>query len=116
MAFAEITLKNPQTGKMKVAPVGYSWTLVFFGPIVPALRGDVLWFFILLGTELVTFGWSGVLFGFFYNKIYIKNLVKKGFKVTSVSTGNLIYISANVGMQLPILEDEFNRNMSNTGY
>lgn len=117
MAFAEITLKNPQTGEMKIAPVGYSWTVGFFGPIVPLFfRKDPIWAIIILIGNLATFGLGGFIFGFFYNKIYIKNLIKKGFKVTYISTGDLNFASAKIGMRLPIIEEEFKKNMNGSFY
>lgn len=103
MAFADITMKNPQTGSMKIAPVGFSWTVLFFGPFPPLLRGDFVWSLIILIACFVPGLW--IIFAFIYNKIYIKGLVKKGFKVNGVSNGDLNYISAKVGFQLPVLEN-----------
>lgn len=37
-----VNLKN-DAGVMRKAPVGFSWTMLFFGPLVPLFRGDLKW-------------------------------------------------------------------------
>ena len=82
-----IELRHSTTGVVKEAPTGYSWTTFFFGIFVPLLRGDLKWAVILLllclAVGLCTAG-IGVflvtpIFGFIYNKLYIKDLVEKGY-------------------------------------
>lgn len=82
-----IELKHSTTGVVKEAPTGYSWTTLFFGIFVPLLRGDLKWAIILLliclVTAFCTAGFGAIfvtpIFGFFYNKIYIKDLIEKGY-------------------------------------
>ena len=49
--------------------------------------------------------WVGVIFGFFYNKLYIKGLVKKGFQAYGVDHGDLTELVNKVDSSIPILEE-----------
>ena len=103
MAFDKLNLKNPSTGEIKQAPVGFSWTTFFFGMFVPLIRADWLMAVIMLGVAMITFGLSNIVFAFIYNKLYIKNLIyKEGFKVTGSNNGNLDKVSASLGLELPM--------------
>lgn len=82
-----ITLKN-DAGLSKQVKVGFSWTTFFFGFFPALFRGDLKWaaimFVIALAVGSFTFGIgsgiSGIVFSFVYNKIYIKELIEKGYK------------------------------------
>ena len=39
MAYTTLTMENNNTGGIKQAPVGFSWTCFFFGGLVPLFRG-----------------------------------------------------------------------------
>ena len=75
-----------KNGLRKEVKVGFSWTVFFFGLFVPLFRGDLKWaaimFFgtILLGFATLGIGGAvlGIVMSFVYNKIYIKDLIKKG--------------------------------------
>lgn len=41
-------------GLMKQAPVGFSWTMLLFGPFVPLFRGDLKWTILHSLTLLLT--------------------------------------------------------------
>lgn len=98
MAFDTLTLKNPQTGEIRRAPVGLSWTTLFWNCIPALMRSDWKWGIIILLTSI--FGnWIGF---FIYNKNSIKDLIyQKGFKVVSCDSGNLQRISNKLGIELP---------------
>jgi hypothetical protein len=82
MAHAVITLTNGV--EVKNAPVGFSWTVFFWGPCPAGLRGDFKWAVILLIGALLTSGFTSLVAGFFYNKLYIKDMLAKGYKVNSM--------------------------------
>ncbi len=104
MAFTSIIFKNPNTGAIKEAPVGFSWTVFFFGFFPPLFRGDWKWAIIILLISLLTMGFSNLVFMFIYNKLYIKDLIGSGFKAQSIASGDLSYASMKVGMEIPRLE------------
>ena len=74
----QINLKK-DNGALKAAPWGFSVTTFFFGPFVPLFRGDFLYFILMLIAMFCTWGISGLIFPFFYNKLYVKRLIKKGY-------------------------------------
>lgn len=76
----KITLKNKNNGLTKTVPIGFSWTLLFFGIFVPLFRGDIKWFIITLILAIVTFGIGWLFIPFFYNKKYIIDLIEKGYE------------------------------------
>ena len=84
MAFATITFKSKE-GVVKDAPVGFSWTTFFFGFFPALIRGDWMWAVIMFFATWITFGISGIIFAFIYNRIYIQNLLKQGFEVQNYS-------------------------------
>ena len=73
----KINMKTP-TGIIKQVKLGFSWTMLFFGIFVPLFRGDIKWFLITLLVACVTAGFSWFVFPFIYNKIYIKEMIEKG--------------------------------------
>ncbi|MFD1706102.1 DUF2628 domain-containing protein [Siminovitchia sediminis] len=82
-----IMLQN-DAGLSKEVKVGFSWTTFFFGFFPALFRGDLKWAAIMLIAELAigsfTLGlgsWAvAIIFAFIYNKIYIKELIEKGYK------------------------------------
>lgn len=88
----QVLLKQKQTGELKRVAVGFSWTILFFGGLVPLFRKDWGGFFLLLFVSLVIFGLAlvfppflivGIItafyFAFKYNKLYIKKLLSQGY-------------------------------------
>jgi hypothetical protein len=72
--------------EVKKAPVGYSWTMLFWWFFVPLLRADWVWFVAMLALGLLFWWVPAIVMSFFYNKIYLKNLFNKGYKVHSQTT------------------------------
>lgn len=104
MAYTTIIFKNPYTGSMKEAPVGFSWTVFFFGFFPALFRGDFKWFAIILILAFCTFGFSNLVFMFMYNKLHIRDLIGAGYKAVSIGSGDMNTASANVGMQIPTVD------------
>jgi hypothetical protein len=65
-------------GVIRNVKVGFSWTTLFFGVLVPLFRGDFKWFIIMLLCDFTIVAWF--IFPFIYNRIYIKDLIEKGYK------------------------------------
>lgn len=79
MAHSTIYLTNGT--EVKKAPVGFSWTVFFFGFFPPLFRGDWIWFAVLLLLGLLFWWIPAIVVAFFYNKLYIKSLFEKGYKI-----------------------------------
>ena len=102
MAYAKIYFRNPHTEKTREAPVGFSWTVAFFGPFVPLYRADWRGFLIILLVGIATAGLSNFVFMFIYNKMYIKHLISDAYKATHASV-HLDFIEEKIGSQIPRL-------------
>jgi hypothetical protein len=106
MAFDTLILKNPLTGELAEAPVGFSWTTFFFGPLPALFRADWLHALIFFVISFFTFGLLNIVFAFIYNKLYIKKLIyKNGFKIVKCESGDLQTISNKLKIELPLLEE-----------
>lgn len=103
MASTSIIFENPNTGVIKNAPIGFSWTTFFFVFFPAFIRGDWKWGVIQLILALITAGFSGLVFMFIYNKLYIKELISKGFKAKSIEKGNIDFYSQKMGLNIPRL-------------
>jgi len=96
VAFATIKLKS-KNGGTKEAPVGFSWTTLFFSFWVPLTRGDWMWAMIMFIAIFITFGIAGILFGFIYNRLYLEGLLKQGYSVKSyIGDKRSIELSAQI--------------------
>jgi NADH:ubiquinone oxidoreductase subunit H len=82
MAYAVITLTNGI--EIKKAPLGFSWTTFFFGGWPAIFRQDWIVGILSLLINLATSGIAGIIFAFFYNKMYLKSLLEKGYKIHSM--------------------------------
>lgn len=109
MAFDTAYLENPRTGQLRSAPIGFSWTMLFFGFFPPMFRGDWKAFaIVLLGGIFLALisvgllGWvPGLVGAFIWNKSYLNRLVADGFQLRSTQSGNLDRIDSEVGFQVP---------------
>ena len=82
----KVRMENRTNGAIKEVKAGFSWTVFFFGALVPLFRGDAKWFFIMFAVNisvLIVLGPLGILpgiaWGFMYNRIYLKELLDRGF-------------------------------------
>ena len=100
MAYATINFHNPVTGGLKTAPVGFSWTTLFFGLFPALLRGHWGGAVVMLLVAIVTLGFSNLAFPFFYNRMYIKHLIGEGYKADTAST-DLRYLEQRLKLAMP---------------
>jgi len=98
-----VNVKN-EVGLVKQIKLGFSWTAFFFGVFVPLLRGDFKWAGIYAVIYIIS--WIGLInetivftliffvfqfgFPFFYNKLYFKELEKKGYQAASDTDAQLL--------------------------
>jgi hypothetical protein len=109
MAYDTAYLENPRTGQIRTAPIGFSWTMFFFGFFPPLFRGDWKWFaimffagFALALISLGLLGWvPGIIGAFIWNKSYLQGLIREGFQLRSTASGNLGRIDGEAGFQVP---------------
>ena len=73
-------LTHQITGETRIVPTGFSWTTLFFSFFPALFRGDVLWAIVIFFSALLTWGFSSLLWPFFYNGLHIKHLLGKGFR------------------------------------
>jgi hypothetical protein len=100
---------HPVSGQRKRAPVGFSWTSLFFGIIPPIWRQDWLAVVILLpltiATILLGVVWiQWILQGFFYNKWYLEQLIKNGYQMVQAEGRPIDEIETKLGMRVPLYE------------
>ena len=100
----QTTLRNTTTGLIKSAPIGFSWTVFFFGGFPALFRGDLKWAVIMWigGAAAVFFAviTLGVLFflpwvfwlifAFIYNKRYVTDLLGGGFVPADKHSANIL--------------------------
>jgi hypothetical protein len=104
MAYTSLTFEHPGTNEIREAPVGFSWTVFFFGFFPPLFRSDFKNAIIIFLVNLITFGLSNLVFMFIYNKMHIKTLIGNGFKVASSPYPDLDELGSKLGISLPRLE------------
>lgn len=98
----EVYLKN-SLGVIKTATVGFSWKILFFGIFLPLFQWRIKWFFITLMLAFITFGLVWVVLPFIYNKLYIKDLIKQGYKAANIQTKNML---ASKGIFVDVMSKE----------
>jgi len=96
--------ENPNTGAIKAAPVGFSWTTFFFGFFPALFRGDWKWALIMFILLLVTAGLAGLVFMFIYNKLYIKDLIGSGYRAKSIASGDMDFAASKMKIEIPRLQ------------
>lgn len=79
MAHNTVYLSNEY--EIKKAPIGFSWTTLLFGGIPAFFRQDWKWGSIIIIASIFTYGIAGIVFAFYYNKLYLKELFKAGYFV-----------------------------------
>lgn len=84
-----VMMKHPVTGLSKRGFIGFSWTTFFFGGFPALFRGDWGIGFVLFILSIVTFGISGIIAAFLYNKHYTSRLIEAGYQFADTEDLNL---------------------------
>lgn len=101
MAYATIDFHHPLTGALKQAPVGFSWTTLFFGFFPALFRGHWTGAVIVFLIGWMTLGFGQLVFAFIYNKMYVRHLLGEGFKLSGSSV-DPSELSRRIGIELPV--------------
>ena len=94
-----LSFEGPQ-GQLREAPVGFSWTTLFFGPFPALLREHWVGAVAILLLVMITAWLAPLVIAFLYNKWYIKHLISNGYKVAEADR-SVADISAYLGLRLP---------------
>ena len=92
---AHSRIKMEKDDLIKIAPIGFSWTVLFFGGFPPLIRGHLYMGVIMFVLSIFTYGLSNVIFAFFYNKMYFNYLMEYGYRFTTVISGKAIFALEN---------------------
>jgi hypothetical protein len=102
MAYDSVVLKNPNTNETRTAPVGVSWTTLFFGFIPAISRKDYNGALVQFLCACCTLGFSNWYFLFKYNNRYIASLIQDGYiPAHSISGKPLKRISQQINLPFP---------------
>lgn len=74
-----IGLRHPASGLIKNGYYGFSWTYLFFGWLVPLIRGELGVAILHLILTFFTLGLWQLVFCFMYNKQYMTRMLEKGY-------------------------------------
>lgn len=84
----------------KEAPVGFSWTSLFFGFWPAFMRKDFKTAFKWIGIGLITLSLGWFVYPFMFNKQHIKRLLADGYKAKSVSFGTIEDVEKELQLKL----------------
>ncbi|WP_019583800.1 hypothetical protein [Thioalkalivibrio sp. ALE16] len=104
MAFDHITLEHPDTLDLRTVPVGFSWTTLFFGFFPAFFRRDWKWGWLMFALYILSWGMSGAIFMFLYNRIHLDGLLSRGYRVRRVQLNRLQEVERRLSMKLPVVE------------
>ena len=93
MAGNRATLYHKGTERTREAPVGFSWTTLFFGPFRHAVSMDWKWFLGSLLLALCTVGLTNPVLRFMINRLHLRDLVRDGYRLRSMRHGVVSLLS-----------------------
>ena len=102
----ELKFEHPKMGMVKTAPMGFSWTTLFFWFIPAACRGDIKWALLQFLIGMLTGGISVWVFPFIYNKMFITGLIGQGYKCHEHPMMDIQTASFQVGITIPAYEKD----------
>lgn len=74
----KIQLENENSSRIDVK-IGFSWTTLFFAFLPAVFRKDFKWAGVQVLAAGLSMGFSCLIFPFIYNRLYIKDLLRKGY-------------------------------------
>ncbi|MCY3767914.1 MAG: hypothetical protein OXG56_00890 [Gammaproteobacteria bacterium] len=95
----EIILRHEASGLVKPGYYGFSWTYLFFGFFVPAIRGEILISLLHFVLNIVTFGIWWIAMMFLYNKQYMRRMLENGWILAGSDAENQL-AAASIGVML----------------
>lgn len=128
MSHSKLILKNDR-GIVKRAPIGYSWTTLFFGWFVPIIRMDVKNFLIMFviwvmtcvfifleeqypgdgffaTSSLLLMAVSFLIIPFIYNRMYLHDLLSNGYEIVGKRSRYTIReLEQMIGVEAPNVID-----------
>jgi hypothetical protein len=75
----KVMMIHQQTGLIKKGYYGFSWTYLFWGFLVPIIRGELIIALLHFVLTLITLGIWHFIMAFLYNKQYMTRLLEKGY-------------------------------------
>ena len=112
MAYAKIVFQHPESGLTKEAPVGFSWTFLFFGMFVSLTRlvDTFVVISVIIYVAALFFG-VGILINiigaFFYNKSFIVRIISpKGYRAKYA-----VSLKLNTSIPIENLENKLKLNI-----
>jgi len=77
-----VLLRHRESGVVKNAYLGWSWTYQLFGWLVPVIRGEIGIAVLHLAITVFTFGMFQIIMPFLYNKQNITRLLIAGWEIS----------------------------------
>ena len=106
VADSTVTFKNPNSRGIKEAPVGFSFTTLFFGGIPALMRGHAGLGLVQILLAIITWSLSSIVFACIDNKMYVRYLVGEGSKVAGISLSkSKEALFAEIGIELEELPE-----------
>ena len=84
----EVSIKHSQSGLMKTGVYGFSWTYLFFGPLVPLFRGEIGIGVLHWILTVLTAGLWWIAMVFMYNKQYMTRMLTSGWVLAGSDSDN----------------------------
>lgn len=106
MAYTTATLTHPTTHITKKAPIGFSWTTLFFNFFPALFRGNWKDAFFIAILSVVTYNFAGIVISFLYNKRYALGLIEQGYILTDGGKLTVDEVKARLGIVQVTTEDK----------
>ena len=87
MAF-KVPVKHITSRISKNGYLGFSWTYLFFGGLVPVCRGEISIGVLHVIMSFFSFGITHIIFAFIYNKQHMIRMLTNGWEISGTSTQN----------------------------